>query len=111
MYLHIAVFIMSCSILDMTHEDVSIRLFLDTLQGPVVEWFYHLPATSITNWKTLQIAFEDRYKPSEDAFVLLSQITHMKKETNETMHNFITQFNSLISRVSMAMIPTLENTQ
>ncbi|KAH9322133.1 hypothetical protein KI387_016772, partial [Taxus chinensis] len=45
---HISAFIMSCSILDVTHEDVSVRLFLETLQGPAAEWFQHLPAGSIT---------------------------------------------------------------
>ncbi|KAH9329257.1 hypothetical protein KI387_001365, partial [Taxus chinensis] len=70
-----------------------------TLQGPTAEWFQHLPAGSITSWATLQDAFEDKYKPSKYAFTLLSQITHLKKEANETMHDFIARFKSLINRV------------
>ncbi|KAH9310448.1 hypothetical protein KI387_025483, partial [Taxus chinensis] len=75
-------------ILDVTHEDVSVCLFLETLQGPAAEWFQHLPAGSITSWATLRDTFEDRYKPSEDAFTLLSRITHLKKEANETMRDY-----------------------
>ncbi|KAH9302696.1 hypothetical protein KI387_014279, partial [Taxus chinensis] len=96
-------------ILDVTHEDVSVHLFLETLQGPAAEWFQHLLAGSITSWATLRAAFEDRYKPSEDVFALLSKITHLKKEVNETMRDFITRFNSLINRVPPTMLPTLEN--
>ncbi|KAH9331880.1 hypothetical protein KI387_003988, partial [Taxus chinensis] len=96
-------------ILDVMHKDVSVRLFLETLQGPTAEWFQHLPAGSITSWATLREAFEDRYKPLEDAFALLSRITHLKKEANETMHDFVTRFNALINRVPVAMLPTLEN--
>ncbi|KAH9332138.1 hypothetical protein KI387_043719 [Taxus chinensis] len=106
---HISAFIMSCSILDVTHEDVSVHLFLETLQGPAAEWFQHLPAASITSWATLREAFEDRYKPSEDAFALLSRITHLKKEANETIRDFVTRFNALINRVPTAMLPTPEN--
>ncbi|KAH9328654.1 hypothetical protein KI387_000762, partial [Taxus chinensis] len=73
------------------------------------EWFQHLLAGSITSWATFWDAFEDRYKPSEDAFSLLSQITHLKKEANEIIHDFIARFNALINRVPVAMLPTPKN--
>ncbi|KAH9315574.1 hypothetical protein KI387_024201, partial [Taxus chinensis] len=45
---HIASFFVACGVLGVAHEDVSVRLFIETLHGVVAEWFY-LPNACITN--------------------------------------------------------------
>ncbi|KAH9326512.1 hypothetical protein KI387_006690, partial [Taxus chinensis] len=82
---HIAAFIVACGILGVEHEDVSVRIFVETLQDNVVDWFYHLPVGTITNWNTMTTQFEQRFKPAEDVHALLAQISHIKKEPFEPM--------------------------
>lgn len=47
---HLNVFNVSCGIIVVQHEDVAIRLFVQTLTRTDVDWFYHLPNSVITNW-------------------------------------------------------------
>ena len=69
---HIKAFFAATHILGIGHEDVAIRLFMETLTDSVANWFYHLDDGSITDWNTLSIAFEDRFKAVEDEHALLT---------------------------------------
>lgn len=42
-------FFVATRILGVSHEDVAIRLFVETLTENAVDWFYHLDDGSITN--------------------------------------------------------------
>ncbi|KAH9292928.1 hypothetical protein KI387_041885, partial [Taxus chinensis] len=106
---HITSFFVACGILGVSHEDISVRLFVETLHGVAAEWFYHLPNACITNWTTMRSIFEARFKPAEDSHALLAQLTHMKKESYEPMQDFIAKFNKLIRKIPELAIPTLEN--
>lgn len=46
---HLSTFYIACSILRVEHEDVSVRLFIETLQGGVANWLYHLAPQTNTN--------------------------------------------------------------
>ncbi len=46
---HIVAHYIACGVHSVGYEDVSIRLFVETLQGVVVDWFYHRPPHTITN--------------------------------------------------------------
>lgn len=46
---HITYFYIACGVIGVEHEDISMRLFIETLQGVVVDWFYHLPNNCIAN--------------------------------------------------------------
>lgn len=46
---HIVAFYITCSVLAIEHEDVLVRLFVEYLQGDVVDWFYHLAPQTIIN--------------------------------------------------------------
>lgn len=46
---HLFSFYIACGFLGAEHEDVLVRLFIETLQGVVVDWFYHLAPRTITN--------------------------------------------------------------
>ncbi|KAH9309264.1 hypothetical protein KI387_037175, partial [Taxus chinensis] len=89
-------------------EQETCEAIIDRHKDPSQDQLGPMINKSITSWATLRDAFEDRYKPSEDAFALLSRITHLKEE-NETMRDFIARFNALINRVPVAVLPMLEN--
>lgn len=69
---HIAPFYIACGVHAIEFEDMSIRLFVEILQGVAADWFYHFSSCTITNWATLIVKFEERFKPPEDALALLA---------------------------------------
>ena len=54
---HIKAFFAAAHILGIGHEDVAIRLFVETLTDSATDWFYHLDDGSITDWNTLRTTF------------------------------------------------------
>lgn len=69
---HIKSFFMTTHILGVAHEDVAIRLFVETLTESASDYFINLDDGSITNWDTMRISFETRFKTIEDEHVLLT---------------------------------------
>lgn len=61
------------------HEDVAVRLFVQTLTKAMTDWFYHLPNGAITNWEDLKTRFEDKFKVAQDEHSLLAQLAQLKK--------------------------------
>lgn len=72
---HLNEFKTTCGVLAIATEDVTVRLFIQTLIDSVVDWFHHLPNGSITSWDTMKDAFETRFKVAEDANSLLMQLS------------------------------------
>ena len=62
---HIKAFFAATHILGISHEDVAVRLFVETLIENTIYWFYHLDDGSITNWDEMRMIFEIRFKTSE----------------------------------------------
>lgn len=106
---HIVGFYIACGVLGVEHEDVYVRLFIETLQGAAVDWFYHLPNNCITNWASLRTLFEARFKFTENDHALLAQLTQMKKEPQEPMREFVAKFNNLHNRIPTASQPIAGN--
>lgn len=96
---NIFAFYIICRVLGMEHEDVFVRLFIETLQGVVADWFYNLATRTIKNWDTLQTKFEEIFKPIEDAHTFVDQLKTMRKEPHEPMHEFVVKFNKLRTRI------------
>ena len=70
------------------HEDVAIRMFVDTFVDNVANWFEDLPTGYIIDWNNMKQIFEGHYKSIGDAQVLLLQLTWIKKEPLVSMRDF-----------------------
>lgn len=92
----ITTFITACGEVGVKHEDVSVRLFVESLQENVVEWFYMLLASSITCWEDIKTIFEHIFKTTEEYQDLLVQLVKMKKEPMESMRYFVAKYDWLI---------------
>lgn len=55
---HIATFFVACSIVNPQHENVAVRMFVETLMENVADWFQHLPTRCITSWIDMKNFFE-----------------------------------------------------
>lgn len=69
---HIKAFFGATHILGISHEDVAIRYFIENLIENASNWFYHLDDGSITNYDTMRMGFETRFKMVEVEYVLLT---------------------------------------
>ena len=49
-----------------------VRLFVETLIEGIADWFYHLDDGSITDWNSMRMVFETRFKIAEDENILLT---------------------------------------
>lgn len=96
---HIVAFIVTCGVLGVEHEDISVRIFVEILQANVADWFYHLPAGSITNWNTMMTQFDKSFKPTEDVHALLDQFSQIQKESHEPMKEFLAKFNRMVNKI------------
>ena len=106
---HIKSFFAATHILGVGHEDVTVRLFMETLTNSAVDWFYHLDDGSITNWNPLRTTFEARFKFAEDKHVLLTQLTSIKKQPTMSMGDFNASFKKIVNRIPTVAKPTASN--
>lgn len=94
-------FNVACGVKIFQHEDVVVRLFVQTLTEATVDWFYHLPNSLITNWQDLKVA--------EDDHSLLAQLAQLKKEIPESMRDFVARFDKIIHKIPANQKPSDDN--
>ena len=46
---------------EIPHEDVQMKLFVQTLEGDARDWFSFFPACSISSWSELHSAFMEQF--------------------------------------------------
>ena len=69
---HIKTLYIAVGVFGVEHEDISIRLFIETSQSIAADWFYNLEPNSIIDWASLHAKFLKRFKPTEDEHALLA---------------------------------------
>ena len=47
---------------EIAHEDVHMKLFVQTLEGDARDWFSFLPVCSISSWGKLHSAFIEKFR-------------------------------------------------
>lgn len=93
---HLNAFNVAYGIIVVQHEDVTLRIFVQTLTAVAAGWFYHLPNSVITNWQDLKTRFEARLKVEEDETSLLALLAQLKKEVAKCMRDFVEKFNKIV---------------
>ena len=54
---HLNAFNTTCVVFDVVHEDVAMRLFVQTLIDDAIDQFHHLPQGSIIDWNHMRTTF------------------------------------------------------
>ena len=106
---HIKAFFEATHIVGVVHEDVAMRLFVETLIESAIDWFYHLDDGSIIDWNMMRTKFEARFKTTEDGHVLLTPLASIKKQPNMSMRDFVASFKKITNRILIATRPTAGN--
>lgn len=90
-------------------EDVYIKLFIHTLEEDVRDWYKALPDNSIDSWTEMKNAFRLQYGDRTDPRFLLSKFKNIKKNPNESIHDFNPRFNKNLIRLPVGLRPCDES--
>jgi hypothetical protein len=64
------------------HEDVYMRIFVQTFEGEVRTWFKGLPPNSIDSWDALESTFLRQWGEKKDHLYFLTELHNLKKKHN-----------------------------
>jgi len=90
------------------YEDVKMRLFVLSLEEDALDWFTEQPANSYDSLQAIVNAFMGKYGERRENSHLISAISTMKKNENETMEEFNKRFNELVKSMPTTIKPPNE---
>jgi hypothetical protein len=94
---HLNAFLKFVDDLEIEHEDVVMKMFMQTLEGDTRAWYKALPVGSINGWDSFQRKFTERWVDKQDNSYLLDAFSSIRKEENETVSEFNTNFQRFIT--------------
>lgn len=69
-------------------DKLKTKAFPFTLTDAAKEWFFDLPAGTITSWAQMQRAFLEKYFPASRAANIRKDICGIRQEDTETLHEY-----------------------
>jgi hypothetical protein len=60
---HLFKFKSTCDVFNISEDNITCRLFAQTLHGNAREWFFSLLPGTITSWDVLETSFSEKYIP------------------------------------------------
>ena len=103
---HLINFKVTCYDFNLTEDNVTCILFLQTLQEDALEWYGSLISNSITSWDVLEDSFAEKFIPKVHSHVLddvLNVVSHPSspiwKQDNEVT-NFKEESNQRVDEIS-----------
>ncbi|XP_058768596.1 uncharacterized protein LOC131642353 [Vicia villosa] len=79
-----------------TEEEKRLHMFPFTLTGEAEEWFYSLPAGSITTWAKMEKAFLQEYFPASVSLRKRYEILNFKKKEGESLGDAYKRFKRIL---------------
>ena len=79
-----------------TEEQKKLRMFPFTLADEAEEWFYSLPAGSITTWEEMETAFLNEYFPASVFIRKRHEILNFKQREGESLGDSYKRFKRLL---------------
>jgi len=92
--------------LDISENDVWMRVFVQSLDGEARKWFRELPHRSITDIEALDDAFLKQWRDRKDLLYYHTEFGNLKKENGESLLDFNKIFNRVYSKIPPEVKPT-----
>lgn len=92
---HLATFYSYADNLNIEHEDVSTRLFVQRMDGEARKWFRDLPASSIAGIEALDEAFLKQWGDRKDYLYYITKFGSLKRKEGESLIDFTKRFNKV----------------
>ena len=91
--------------LNIQHEDIYMRLFVQSLEGEPRKSFRNLASGSINTWEALESWFYIAWGEKKDYQYYLSEFAALKKTDTENVESFSKRFNKAYSKVPVNIKP------
>ena len=92
--------------LDISENDVWMRVFVQSLDGEARKWFRELPHRSITDIEALDDAFLTQWGDRKDLLYYHTEFGNLKRENGESLLDFNKRFNRMYSKIPAEVKPT-----
>ena len=80
-------------------ENVTMRLFVQTLTGDARKWFRGLTAASITTLAELQRQFLNRWEVKKNPLQILAEYEQIKRNVSESVQDYCVRFNAVYNDI------------
>ncbi|GJV50648.1 gypsy/ty3 retroelement polyprotein [Tanacetum coccineum] len=85
-------------ILEVTQDQVMLRVFSMSLTGAAIRWLRNEPSGSITNWETLKMKFLNKYCPLASTTKKMEEINNFQQEPDESLFRAWKRFKELLMK-------------
>jgi len=103
---HLEAFYSYAHNLDISENDVRMRVFVQSLDGEARKWFRGLPQGSITDIEALDDAFFNQWGDKKDLLYYHTEFGNLKREKGESLPDFNKRFNKMYSEIPAKVKPT-----
>ena len=103
---HLEAFYSYADNLDISENDVQMRVFVQSLDGEARKWFRELPQRSIIDIEALGDAFLKQWGDKKDLLYYHTEFGNLKRENEESIHDFSKRFNQMYSKIPTKVKPT-----
>ena len=102
---HLANFYAYADNLNIEHEDVWMRAFVQSLEADVRKWFRSLTASSITRIEVLDDTFSRKWGGKKDFLYYITEFGAIKRNEGESISEFSQIFNKMYSKIPIEIKP------
>lgn len=85
--------------INIEHEDIYTRLFVQSLERNVKLWFRQLQAYSINSWAELVNIFKNQWEIRKDDVYYLTEFEDFKRNPGKPVVDFIKRFNKIYNKM------------
>lgn len=85
--------------MNIEHENVYMRLFVQSLEGNVRIWFRKLRPNSIRSWNELTTIFKNQWGVKKDPMYFITKNEELKRSPSEPVVDFIKIFNKIYHKM------------
>ena len=102
---HIQIFSDLMGDYEIAHEDVHVKLFVQTLEGDARDWFSFLPACSISSWSQLYSAFMEKLGEQVRISNSYDKFLKIQIQTDELVPQFNIRFARVLNEIPKSYRP------
>jgi len=103
---HLEAFYSYADNLDISENDVWMRVFVQSLDGEARKWFRGLPQGSITDIEALDDAILKQWGDNKDLLYYHTEFGNLKREKGESLPDFNKRFNKMYGKIPAEVKPT-----
>ncbi len=92
--------------LDISEDDVWMRVFVQSLDGEARKWFRELTPRSIEDIEALDDAFLKHWGDKKDLLYYHTEFGNLKRENGELLSDFNKRFNHMYNKIPAEVKPT-----